>query len=280
MPASALQSNFTAGELSPSLSARVELAKYNTGCRTLKNFMVQSHGGAVKRQGFELLDELPGEAALIPFVFNQEQAYCLCFGEKWLRVARHEGFILTDDGEPYQIASPYTLEQARQLSYTQSADVLFIACHGVSPQRLKRLDHDSWEFEAMSFAAPLASPTGLGASFVNGAKKSDGTTSPAQLVSPYTYTVTALNDEGKESALSTGVNITGPASNNWQAGDYITVSWSAVSGAVEYRVYKSAFGGRPGYVATTGNTSWNDYNTLPSVSEGALFRRGRDGFPD
>ena len=36
MPGSALQSNFTAGELSPSLSARVELAKYNTGCRTLK----------------------------------------------------------------------------------------------------------------------------------------------------------------------------------------------------------------------------------------------------
>lgn len=269
MPASALQSNFTAGELSPSLSARVELAKYNTGCRTLKNFMVQSHGGAVKRPGFELLDELPGEAALIPFVFNQEQAYCLCFGEKWLRVARHEGFILTDAGEPYQIASPYTLEQARQLSYTQSADVLFIACHGVSPQRLKRLDHDSWEFEAMSFAAPLASPTGLTARFVNGAVKSDGSSSPAQLVSPYTYTVTALNDEGKESALSTGVNITGPASNNWQAGDYITVSWSALSGAVEYRVYKSAFGGRPGYVSTTGNTSWNDYNTLPSVSEGA-----------
>lgn len=52
MPGSALQSNFTAGELSPSLSARVELAKYNAGCRTLRNFLVQAHGGAVKRPGF------------------------------------------------------------------------------------------------------------------------------------------------------------------------------------------------------------------------------------
>lgn len=276
MPGSALQSNFTAGELSPSLSARVELAKYNTGCRTLKNFLVQSHGGAVKRPGFELLDALPGPAVLAPFVFNQEQAYCLCFGEKWLRVATHDGFVM-DGGNPYQIATPYTLAQARQLSYTQSADVLFIACHGVRPQRLKRLDHNRWEFEAMTFTAPIASPTGVSAHFVNGAKKSDGTASEAQLVSPYTYKVTSLNAEGKESALSAGGNITGPASNNWQAGDYISVSWAAVSGAAEYRVYKSAFGGRPGYVATTGNTSWNDYNTLPSVSEGAP--KYEDPFP-
>lgn len=269
MPGSALQSNFTAGELSPSLSARVELAKYNAGCRTLRNFLVQAHGGAVKRPGFELLAALPGPAALAPFVFNQDQAYCLCFGEKWLRVATHDGFVLDQGGNPYRIESPYTLEQARRLSYTQSADVLFIACHGAPPHKLKRFAHDRWEFEAMSFAAPLAAPAGLQAGFVNGAKDSAGAVSAAQLVSPYTYAVTALNAEGRESALSSGVGITGPASNNWQAGDYISVSWPAVPGAVEYRVYKSSFGGRPGYVGTTGNTAWNDYNTLPSITEGA-----------
>ena len=127
-PGSALQSDFTAGELSPSLLARVDLAKYSKGCRTLKNFLVQPHGGAVKRPGFELLDALPSEAVLAPFVFNNDQTYCLVFGEKWMRVATHDGFVLGDDDEPYEIATPYTLEQARVLSYTQSADVLFIAC--------------------------------------------------------------------------------------------------------------------------------------------------------
>jgi hypothetical protein len=358
MPGIALQSDFTAGELSPSLSARVDLAKYNKGCRTLKNFLVQAHGGAVKRPGFELLDGLPGPVALVPFVFSQNQAYCLCFGDKWLRVATHAGIILGEDGSPYQIDTPYTLVQARQISYTQSADVLFIACHGIRPQKLKRLAHDQWEFESMMFDASLSAPewddyseaenavfqlafaantiysrtgsgfntrhdligvslyrktdpawteknhqlayssgtafirkvdaegagdtyytpvnenlyrrtgSGLPLVFVNGAKKSDGTTSSAQLTTPYTYYVTALNNDGKESPLSTGADITGPASNNWQGGDYIRITWAAASGAVEYRVYKASFGGRPGYVTTTSNTTWNDYNTLASLSEG------------
>jgi len=278
MPSTALQSDFTAGELSPSLSARVDLAKYNKGCRTLKNFMVQAHGGAVKRPGFELLDSLPGPAALVPFVFNQDQTYCLCFGDNWLRVAMHDGFVLGDNDEPYQLATPYTYAQARDFSFVQSADVLFIACYGVRPQKLKRFDHAQWEFEAMEFTAPLDAPTNLSAVFINGAKNSDGSTSTAQTTSPYTYTVTSLNADGKESGLSTGANVTGPASNNWQGGDYIVITWVAAADAVEYRVYKSAFGGRPGYVATTGDTTWHDYNTLPSLSEGAPDYQ--DPFPE
>ncbi|MDR2488771.1 MAG: hypothetical protein LBD42_04690 [Desulfovibrio sp.] len=357
MPGVSLQSNFTAGELSPSLSARVELSKYNTGCRTLKNFLVQSHGGAVKRPGFELLDALPGEAALVPFVFNREQSYCLCLGERWLRVAAHDGFILAGDGGPYEIESPYTLEQARQISYAQSADVLFIACHGVRPQKLKRLNHDHWEFEAMVFEAPLSPPvwsdyaanednafqlaypassvyyvtgSGFGAryylvgynlyrktdpawiavnhslayasgnaftrghdeegnltyfpinedlyrrtgaalpvAFIHEARMSDGSDSPAQRTTSYTYHITALDAEGRESPMSAGASITGPASNNWQGADYIKLSWLGIEGAREYRVYKSVFGGRPGYVATTVDTAWQDHNVLPSISEGA-----------
>jgi hypothetical protein len=355
-PGSALQGAFTSGELASSLSARVDLDKYVKGCRTMKNFLVQAHGGAVKRPGFELLDALPGEAALVPFVFNQDQTYCLIFGNGWLRVATHAGVILDGDN-PYQISSPYTLEQARQLSYVQSADVLFIACHGVRPQKLKRLAHDHWEFEGMVFTAPLDPPvwsdyagaeeaafelaygansiyyktgsgfnthyyligealyrkldsywqeqnhqlaysagnayirtedadgqyvyspinenlyrvTGAAANiiFVNGAQDSEGNTSAAQRVTPYTYYVTAVNADGQESGLSTGAYITGPSSNNWQAGDYITLSWLGIEGVTEYRVYKSTFGGRAGFVAATGNTSWQDHNAAPSISEGA-----------
>ena len=355
MPGAALQSDFTAGELSPSLSARVDLAKYNKGCRILQNFLVQPHGGAVKRPGFELLDELPGPARLIEFVFSNTQAYCLVFGNFWMRVATHDGFVLDGGGSPYQIATPYTLSQAEQLSFTQSADVLFIACHGIRPQMLKRLGHAHWEFEGMVFTAPLNPPewseyaeaenqvfqlayakntiykrgggalyeifeligvdlyrrldpswvvknhelafpsgtayirddqdpdlytpiyenlwrrtgAGLPVAFINEAKMSNGSISPAQLTTPYTYHITALNADGKESQLSEGASIIGPASNNWQGGDYIKISWLPTPGAVEYRVYKSAFGGRPGYVATTGDSTWHDYNTLPSLSEGA-----------
>lgn len=269
-PGLSLQSDFTAGELSPSLMARVDLAKYGKGGRTMRNFLVQSHGPAVKRPGFVLIGQLPGPAVLLEFVFNNAQTYALVLGERWMRVATHDGFVM-NGGSPCQISSPYTLAQARLLSYAQSADVLFIACQGVAPQRLMRLGHANWQFQPMTFTAPIVAPQwdAGNVEFVNGAKKSDGTRSDAQLVTPYTYSVTAVDSDGKESELSAGAGITGPSSNNWQAGDYIIFRWKGVSGAKEYRVYKSAFGGRPGYVATTGSTSWNDYNTLPSVSEGA-----------
>ena len=195
-----------------------------------------------------------------------------------MRVATHDGFIRDDEDEVVEFESPYTLEQARQLSYVQSADVLFITCHGIAPQRLMRLGHADWRFESMTFTAPIDSPTGLSLGFVNGAKDSEGKPSAAQLVTPYTYYVTAINSDGKESALSAGAAITGPSSNNWQAGDYIWISWAAVEGAEEYRVYKAEFGGRPGYVATVGNRSYQDYNVAPSVSEGAP--EYVDPFPD
>ena len=38
--------NFTAGELSPRLDGRTDLAKYQNGCKTLQNFIVHPHGGA------------------------------------------------------------------------------------------------------------------------------------------------------------------------------------------------------------------------------------------
>ncbi len=305
-----LQGSFTSGELSPALSARIDLSKYGQGCRTLKNFLIQPHGGAVKRPGFLMLDSLPGEAVLFPFVFNCRQAYVLIFGEKWLRLATKDGMVLDPSGKPCQINSPYTLEQAKTLSCAQSGDVLFIACSGIVPYKLKRLAHAQWAFEPMKFDNPIGPPVwagetwvpaqgyrvaypsgtayrpweipgtympihedlyeqytynaaSTGIEFVNGAQKSDGSSSPAQIVTPYSYVVTAVNDNGEEGIASVPATLTGPSSNNWQAGDYMRLVWLPVPGAQEYRIYKSSFGGTPGYAASTTSTSWNDYNTAP-----------------
>lgn len=260
---SAIQGDFTAGELSPALTARVDLSKYGKGCQLLQNFLVQAHGGAVKRPGFELLGELGEDwtdAVLVPFVFNQEQAYCLVFGERKLLVAVHDGFVIDDDGQRYEAESPYTLEQAKNLSWVQSADVLFLACAGIAPQQLKRYGHADWRFEAMTFTSPLPSPAN--ATAVNAG--SSGT-----LNTPYTYYVTAVNADGKESGKSNAANVTGCASNNWPATRSITVSWSAVADARSYRIYKTSYNGRAGYVAEVTNTSWSDLNYTPSTSEGA-----------
>ncbi len=328
-----LQGSFTSGELSPSLTARLDLSKYGQGCKLLRNMLVQPHGGATKRPGFLLVDELPGEAAPVPFVFNVEQAYVLLFGEGWLRVATPDGPVLGADGAPYQMESPYSLADARELSFAQSADVLFLACRNVRPHKLKRYGHADWRFEAMDFAPPLAppawetqaatttqttyalaypsgtafaqtggtweydpvvfvpihenlhratttqSPTAEPAlRFVNGARDSAGAVSAAQLVTPYSYQITAVDADGNESEASATADITGPSSNNWQAGDYITLRWRAVPGTVEYRVYKGEFGGRPGFIGTAGGLEYRDHNALPALSDGPPV--WRDPFPD
>lgn len=334
-----LQGSFTSGELSPSLTARVDLAKFGQGCKTLKNIVVQPHGGAVKRSGFMLIDELPAEAVLIPFIFNSDQTYVLALGQKWMQVATADGFIMKPKGEGEEnlpderltIESPYTLEQVKRLAHTQSADVLFMVCAGVRPHKLKRLAHDDWQFEAMDFTAPIEAPvwdektvtdnwfeyplayksgmayyprshgeyityspikedlyrqvaksrtyTVPAISFINEAKKSDGSHSAAQLVTNYSYYVTTVNKDGAESMASDPASITGPASNNWQAGDYIILRWKAVKGAEEYRVYKSEFGGRPGFIGTAGKSlTFQDRNNAPTISDGPP--KWEDPFPD
>ena len=51
----ALLTNFTAGELSPRLYGRVDLAKYQNGARTLKNFISLPQGGARRRGGTQFV---------------------------------------------------------------------------------------------------------------------------------------------------------------------------------------------------------------------------------
>jgi len=49
--------NFTAGELSPRLYGRTDLAKYFNGCKTLHNMLVWPHGGVFRRPGTRFVAE-------------------------------------------------------------------------------------------------------------------------------------------------------------------------------------------------------------------------------
>ena len=57
------QPAFTAGELSPALWARADLAKYSTGLQHALNLFIHPHGGASNRAGTEFIRE--GQRALV-----------------------------------------------------------------------------------------------------------------------------------------------------------------------------------------------------------------------
>lgn len=86
-----IQRSFAGGELTPSLYARVDTAKYATGLRTLRNNMVMRHGGSQNRPGCKFVCEVSDSSAeteLIEFEFNDDQTYILEFGNQYMRVIK------------------------------------------------------------------------------------------------------------------------------------------------------------------------------------------------
>lgn len=76
-----LQTNFSGGELSPSLQGYVNLKEYINGLLTEQNFINDNNGGVFFRQGTYYAADTAGDAAakFVPFVFNKVQAYQLEF---------------------------------------------------------------------------------------------------------------------------------------------------------------------------------------------------------
>lgn len=143
-----IQTNFTAGELSPRMLGRVDVARYNNGAAIIENCIVLVHGGCLRRPGTEYI--VPAKNAdqtcrLVPYVFNVDQAYHLELGESYLRVFTADGEqIESAPGTPYELATPYTLAQVAELDVCQRADTMFIFHPDVPTQRLQRFADDQW----------------------------------------------------------------------------------------------------------------------------------------
>lgn len=92
-----IQTNFTAGQLSPRLLGRVDLNKYANGAAELTNLIVMPHGGITRRPGTKYVNEVKTSSAktrLIPFRFSTEQAYCIEAGNLYFRFFKDQGAIL------------------------------------------------------------------------------------------------------------------------------------------------------------------------------------------
>lgn len=157
--ASPIRSSFNAGELSPLLDGRVDIAKYNNGCKVLENFIPAVQGPAVRRPGTRFVREVKDSADitwLLPFTFNNQQAFILEFGDQYIRFYTNHGIVLSG-GLPYEIATPYAAADLTAadgtfaLDYVQSGDVIYLT-HGSYPvQKLSRFGNTNWTIAAVIF---------------------------------------------------------------------------------------------------------------------------------
>lgn len=343
---SVIQRSFAGGEIAPSLYARTDTAKYATGARTIRNFLVMRHGGAASRPGTTFIGEVNDSTKtvrLLPFEFNDSQTYVLEFGDLYMRVIRDGSYqsdlsltitgisnaspgVVTytgtdpSNGEEvyisgvvgnmanyingrnfkianvnsgantfelqnmagvnvdtsswgtytsggtaariYTITTPYVEADLSTLQIAQSADVITIAHPNYAPRELSRTGHTSWTLATITFAPSIsapASPSNTGAG---------GSTTE--------WVVTAIASETFEESLQ---SVTTGSSATPSSATPITVSWSAVTGAGEYNVYKKK-NGIYGFIGTAGSTSFVDNGITADTTDTPPTARNPFGSTD
>ena len=256
------QVSFNAGEISPALYARTNLEKYSSAAKLLLNFYVKKEGGLDKRPGSYYVGPVQNNgypSRLRRFQFSQDQGYALEFGNKILRIVSEGGLVAAKGSQtPYELTTPYDIEEVWQMKFEQSADVVFITHPLHIPRMLKRYDHNHWEFEDMVFVPKTATPANFKAT-------GSGTGHT------YKYKVTAIDDKLGEESLPAAVEVeNGELSNQ----NKITLTWDTVAGCTKYNVYR-LYSGMYGWISTVvtdeGNATASmidenselDYNTTP-----------------
>lgn len=157
MQGNPIQTNFTAGEVSPLLLGRVDITKYANGAQKLENFIVKPQGGITRRSGTRYVAAVNNQAyftRLHKFIFSTVQAYMLEFGQNSLRIIANGALVLSG-GVPIVLNTPYLATDLPFLKFAQSADELYVAHPNYPPMVLSRQSATSWSFAAIQFTDGL-----------------------------------------------------------------------------------------------------------------------------
>ena len=173
--------------------------------------------------------------------------------DRW-GVATSPSTAYTTAARVYTLATPWAPADLMTLNYAQSADVLTITSTGYATRELRRAGAANWSVATVSFTPTLAAPTGVACV----ATKPTPTNPIAQ-----SYVVTSVGaDTVTESVASTPASDT----NNLSIfGNFNTITWSAATGAIRYRVYKLR-GGAYGYIGQTTGLTLIDDNILADTT--------------
>tara|TARA_R110000764_G_scaffold17080_7_gene47039 strand:+ start:2395 stop:4398 length:2004 start_codon:yes stop_codon:yes gene_type:complete len=137
------QSNFTKGELDPTLLGRTDLDTFYQGVQTATNVLSIPQGGLKKRPGTLYQATALGDGRLENFSFNTEQNYLLAFTVNNMRVYK-AGVLQATVTIPYT-----TITQIRDFDFIQSADTIIITHEDFAPQIIQRTSDTAWTVGAV-----------------------------------------------------------------------------------------------------------------------------------
>lgn len=269
MATSFVQRSFAGGEIAPALYARADQAKYQSGLAECENFIVMRHGGVYNRPGFEYiatananLTSANNKQRLWKFVYNAEHTYLLLFSHLFVEFYRNGFQLKTSGGALLRVTTPYTASQLAGLQFVQSGNELTIVHRSHPPKVLTRGVLNG--FTNFTLTDQLTSPS-IGS--VTGVATTNPAASADLTSGKYVrYLVTAAaTDTYEESIGGTGSYANGKPTTGTVTNQ---ISWTAVSGASEYYIYKST--GKQesfGYIGVSQGTSFDDSNIPPDYSD-------------
>ena len=186
-----IQPSFGAGEISPSLYARVDLAKYKVGAASLRNFFTDYRGGASNRPGTQYIDTysgLTGQPRLIPFIYSSTITYVFVFvyvgGGCAVDIYSNGVFVVTLTGLPYGAAD------LPLLKYTQNNNAMTLTHPNYPDANIVRTSPTAFTYSVNTVGSTVQPPTGL-----------NGTTDSAHSDGVSSYVVTSVSPDGKEESI-------------------------------------------------------------------------------
>lgn len=152
--ATIIQTNFTAGELSPRMYGRVDIDRYPNGAKTIENCLPLIHGGCRSAPMLTYVADAKNtdrKCRLVRFEFSKTQANILEFGHNYIRFFDQDGNQIMDGGSPYEIATVFDEDELFDIEYLGGADTIFLFHESHPIQRLRRFDNDDWAIEDTPF---------------------------------------------------------------------------------------------------------------------------------
>jgi len=160
------QTNFTAGELSPRLRGRVDIAKYGNGAKTILNGVPTVQGGVRKRYGLRTIyDQTNMDLAgpIRPFVFDSNNVYLVVLASTTSLGAIY-AFDLTSTTFNLSTinaliggsTTPDSFSDRLNMRWAQGADTMFLTHYSQNPVRLIRTAAVSGSAAAQFTFEPVA----------------------------------------------------------------------------------------------------------------------------
>lgn len=131
------------GEISPTALGRVDQNFYFKSLQKARNVYISPQGYVKRREGQRKINETvsSGEARNIEFAFNTEQEYRLEFSAGRFDVYKddvHQATVTT------ALIAALTMDDIKNIGFTQSADTLILTRKNVKPIRITRTSDTAW----------------------------------------------------------------------------------------------------------------------------------------